>query len=492
MYRIPGAKPWVQTTMGFTQTGDWNESNSAGVILYDDGTLWVWNNELVHPSDGGYWSGYIAGINELRPGAKAWECLTPDGWSTDSYTEEVVDSARLIEKNLIARRWQVANDGGDITYWFPYYYGLENAPYDCYGSVDSVVIVNKATRTWEHKVLGYNLNIETYPVLWDGYVWFIGADVYPTGDTNAHLYRMSRTSPYQVEKVRTWASTRSTMWDIDATTRLPKFFSEFVFGRKDENVTGIDGDGYLYFLSNEWDLTNDRGMAVIKRMLLPDGDWETLYYYYVPNGSAANFTFNLPGANNNDRWHGPLPIGLGMRPTWNSIAKVRDGYLYWSDSSTFFTMISQGWTGGHMFFRMKLSSVEDGWVVHWPENPIVEVLSMTTGAWDSYYNWDDNSYWGNQGGYDWRDGLDSIHAYPEPNWQFDDDGSIIFLHHEYPKWYMGRGDYQPPYVLSRLSPPGNIPITFRLVFEGTELKGYGHVRQVPPKTKIGTIELTGE
>jgi hypothetical protein len=488
MYRIPGSKPWVQTTMGFTQTGDWEEGIGAGVIRYDDGTLWVWNTEMTHPMDDHYWPGYIVSINELRPGAKAWECLTPDGWTTDDDGDTIGSSGRLIEKNLFNDRWRVVSDGGDITYWFPLDYVANKYGYD------TMIVVNKATRTWEYKDLGYTSGefMETHPVLWGGYIWFLGPDSYASTDTTANLWRISTTSPYPLEKVKTWPSTRSTMWDNDPTTNLPKFFSEFVFGRENENVLSVDEEGYLYFMTNEWDLTNGRGMAVIKRMSLPDGDWETLYYYYVPNGSAANFTYNLPNATRNDMWHGPLPIGLGLRPAWLSVAKIRDGYLYWVESSSWFTMLSSGWTGGHMFVRLKLSSLEGGWVVHQPEAPIVEVLSMTTGAWDSFYNWDDNSYWGNHGGYDWRDGLDSIHAYPEANWQFDEDGSIIFLHHEYPKWYIERSGYYPPWVLSRLSPPENIPITFRLVFEGTELKGYGHIRQVPPKTKIGTIELTGE
>lgn len=476
--------------MGLTQTADWNESISAGVIRYDDGTLWVWNTEMAHPSMDDHFTAYTVTINELAPGAKAWEQLTPDGYSTDAYGiistgyNVTEDSGRLIESNLQNNHWCVTHDGGDITYW--YAWGrIANGP-----SLDAVslFIVNKATRTWEHKLLGDDLEWVVAPVLWDGYVWFFGQN---GAYTEISLYRMSIVSPYPVEKVKTWASDWAARWDLDPTTNLPRFFSEFVLGPVNENIIGID-DGYLYFYTNEWSLSNDRGMAVIKRMLLPDGEFETLYYYYATDASGANFTYNLPSGGRNDRLRGPLPIGLGMRPAWNSSMKIRDGYLYWVDVSTFFTMRGSGWTGGQMFQRIELSRLEDGWVEHQPENPIVEVLSMTTGAEDSFYNWDDNPYWGVSGGYAWRDGLDSIHAYPETNWQFDEDGSIIFLHHEYPTWYAEPQSWYPPYVLSRLSPPENIPITFRLVFEGTEMKGYGHVRQVPAKTRIGTIELTGE
>ena len=484
--------------MGLTQTADWDESNAAGVILYDDGTLWVWNCEMAHPSQADHFTTYV-NINELAPGAKAWEQLTPDTWSTDYYNwgdkaPAVEPTGRLVEKMMMSGQWKICNDGGDISYWFPDG-GVDNQPrppsYD-----QSVMIVNKATRTWEYKLLGYSMNSWGYPVLWDGYMWFLGSDGTLYNDTTACLYRMSTVSPYPVEKVKTWASDHTAKWDLDTTTNLPRFFSEAMWSQ--DNATGIDDDGYFYLYGAIWESgqyledSDGRGMSVIRRMLLPDGEWETLYYYYVADGSAQTFTYNLPGANRNDRWHGPLPIGLGMRPSWYSNMKVRDGFLYWVDASTFFSMRSFGWTGGQMFQRIELSRLEDGWVEHQPENPIVEVLSMTTGAEDSFYNWDDNAYWGNNGGYAWRDGLDSIHAYVEPNWQFDADGSIIFLHHEYPTWWAEPNDWYPPYVLSRLSPPENIPITFNLVFEGTELKGYGHVRQVPAKTRIGTIELTGE
>lgn len=480
--------------MGLTQTADWDESNAAGVILYDDGTLWVWNSEMAHPSQDWHFTGDTVVINELAPGAKAWEQLTPDTWSTDyydyCYTTAVGSSGRLIEKMMMNDQWQVANDGGDITYWFPVG-GLTNDP----SSGDSgMMIVNKATRTWEYKLLGLYMYPWTYPVLWGGYVWFLGANGTLYNDTTACLYRMSTVSPYPVEKVKTWASDYTAKWDLDTTTNLPRFFSEAMWSQ--DNAVGIDENGYFYLYGHITDYVDDRGMSVIRRMLLPDGEWETLYYDHNPGlpdgGNAYTFTYNLPGRNNNDRWHGPLPIGLGMRPAWYSNMKIRDGYLYWVDASTFFTMRGQGWTGGQMFQRIELSRLEGGWVEHQPENPIVEVLSMTTGAEDSFYNWDDTAYWGNQGGYACRDGLDSIHAYVEPNWQFDTDGSIIFLHHEYPTWWCEPQDWYPPYVLSRLSPPENVPITFQLIFEGTELKGYGHVRQVPAKTRIGTIELTGE
>ena len=325
--------------------------------------------------------------------------------------------------------------------------------------------------------------------------------------------RQSVDAPYTSVVVATWSSTYVAEWsdiyEVNPDTGIPVFFDgPFVTPVTTDPAIGVDDDGYMYFMTYQTQYMRDdldppipaAHVSGLWRMNLSGPfDWELLYYdWREPNWiNARGGSYNFPDGAVNDRWHGPLPIGIGFIPNWwYSKIGVRDGWLYWVNNSGSFTMLTSGWTGGHTFCRMKLADFEDAPIRHQPEDPIFEVISMTTGAEESFYNWDDTTYWGGyykgHGGYGWKDGIDSCHAFVENMWYFDDDGSIVFLHHEYPDFYMETGDYYPSYIMSRLSPPEALPITFNLVFEGSELKGYGHAREVPAKTKIGTIELVGE
>ena len=489
----------MQTTVGMTQTADWEEGGAAGLLKYDDGTIWCWNGEMAHPAYDHYsWWGVI---NERAPGSKAWEQITADYWSDivyEGWGEEVWsngDTGELIDGGLMADHWLVAHDGGDKSYWFNIYGDQMN------WSDVHVYIISKETRTWELKVLiedsNNGGNLHGQPVIWDGYVWFLTRDFVwesPVYRGAGYLYRMMTEAPYTSVLIQTFPDEFPTgsLLAINPETGLPVWFNSPFIGSSDPAV-GVDDDGFLYFATWAGEAT---GMW---RLQLPDGEWELLYYdYNVYDGTNAGISsYNLPGRIANDRWHGPLPIGISFVPNWwYSKIGVRDGWLYWVNNTGQFTMLSSGWTGGHTFCRMRLADFEDAPIRHQPEDPIFEVISMTTGAEESFYNWDDTVYWGgsrkSHGGYGWKDGIDSCHAFVENMWYFDDDGSIVFLHHEYPDFYMETGDYYPSYIMSRLSPPEALPITFNLVFEGSELKGYGHAREVPAKTKIGTIELVGE
>jgi len=499
-WRWPGSKPWVQTTVGMTQTADWAEGGGAGLLKFDDGTMWCWNGEMAHPAYEYY--GWWAVINELAPGSKAWEQITPDYWvDMDGSELGLTESGTLIDDVMQDDHFSIAHDGGDKSFWFPTWQHENISLSGQWG----VFVVSKESRTWEWKTLGYgtgNPYLEGLPVIWNGYVWYFTRTAIWNNPVYTHqgfLNRMDMEYPYNVTVTKTWAWTTgsSTAELVIDTNGMMKWFNHPFPNGGNDPATGVDDDGYFYWQANTPGASYLYGGATgLWRMKLPDGEWELLYYYQALTGFSAG-SYNLPGGKTNDRWHGPLPIGIGFVANWwNSSLKVRDGWLYWVNNTGAFTMLSFGWTGGHTFCRMRLSDLEDGPVLHKPEDPIFEVLSMTTGGEDSFYNWDDTEYWGGtykgHGGYGWRDGLNSIHAFVENQWFFDDDGSIVFLHHEYPNWYMSPNDYYPPWIISRLSPPQNMPITFNLVFEGSELKGYGHAREVPAKTKIGTIELVGE
>ena len=516
-WRWPGSKPWVQTTVAMMQTADWDEGGGNGILKFDDGTLWYWSGEMVHTAYQ-YFS-WWAVINEHKPGAKAWEQIMPDYWSDviyPSYGDEWLQTGatgELIDGVLLSDHWLVAHDGGDKSYWFSIWGDyLTNADLACY-------IVSKDTRTWELKILDWDndFNLHGQPVIWGGYVWYLTRQSTVVDGSyvgNARLNRMMTDAPYTVNVVREfpWASpplggfTYDDYWSISPSTGLPYFFDN-PFVPSTDPAVGVDDDGYLYVMNymssyqrNDLDVPIPAsGGAGLWRLKLPYGEWELVYYHFVePNWDYRYIgSYNLPGGAINDRWHGPLPIGIGfIQNWWHSKIGIQDGWLYWVNNTGQFTMLSSGWTGGHTFCRMRISDLKDGPVKHRPENPTFEVISMTTGGEESFYNWDDTEYWGGQygswGGYGWRDGINSIHAFVENMWFFDDDGSIVFVHHEYPDFYMPPGGYYPSYILSRLSPPENLPITLNLVFEGEEMKGYGHARQVPTKTKIGTIELSGE
>ena len=520
-WRWPGSKPWVQTTVGMTQTADWEEGSAAGLLKFDDGTIWCWNSEMAHPAYD-YW-GYWPVINELAPGSKAWEQITPDYWNDMDTVNNLPiygASGLLIDgEQLLHDHWYVAHDGGDKSFWVSA------------GSVWNVdadlvcFIVSKENRSWDMKTIyidsssSWSQWIESLPFLYGGYLWFFTHSRTLEGSTYHFvtlLHRMDVESPYSEIIAKTWDYMQPytvglypdrSQFDINPVTgRMYWFDSEFPDVDGDAGV-GVDDEGYAYWMiaANQYQREDydppvpAAGAAGLWRMKLPDGEWELLYYWQQPKNwiRGQSWSYNLPGGGSNDRWHGPLPIGIGFVPNWwGAKLGIRDGWLYFLNNTYPFAMLSFGWTGGHTWCRIRLSDLANGPVEHDPEDPIFEVLSMTTGGEDSFYNWDDTEYWGGRykshGGYGWRDGLNSIHAFVENLWYFDDDGSIVYLHHEYPNWYAQPNDYYPPYIMSRLSPPQNLPITFNLVFEGSELKGYGPVREVPAKTKIGTIELSGE
>jgi len=497
----------MQTTVGMMQTGDWEEGGAVGIMKYDDGTLWYWNGEMTHTAYD-YWPWWVV-INEYVPGAKAWEQIMPDYWSDVTYGEwgadegylQTGDTGELIDGTLLADHWLVAHDGGDKSYWFSIIGDANVRTADL-----TVYIISKEARTWELKILlddDANQSLHGQPVIWSGYVWYVTkASVWDSGlgayVGNGRLYRMEMESPYTAVLIQAFPVDYPAgyLLDINPDTGLPVYFDSPFIGSGDPAI-GVDDDGFMYFM-------NESGYATgLWRLQLPNGGWEVLYYdynvdrYNGTEGDAGIHSYNLPGRKVNDRWHGPLPIGISFRPNWwYSKIGIRDGWMYWVNDTAAMAMLSSGWTGGHTWCRMRLSDLKDGPVRHQPEDPIFEVISMTTGGEESYYNWDDTTYWGgvykSWGGFGWRDGIDSIHAFVENMWFFDDDGSIVYVHHEYPDFYMEPGSYNPPYILSRLSPPQSLPITFNLVFEGEEMKGYGHVREVPAKTRIGTIELSGE
>jgi hypothetical protein len=504
---MPGSKPWIQHTVGLTQCADWNEANegaTAGVMKYDDGTLWVWNTMMANYSSENPYDEYFAIINEWAPGSKAWEQLMPDVW-TDNDFSTVESSGRFVQDLMGSERFYTAHDGGDSAYWIPEELWNRETTND-----RGIFITHKESRTWDYKVLAVEGQWSMYTglAIYDGYVWYIIHQAPSADDRVSTLYRMDMEAPYFVTEVRRWDWTWPVPADerfywqdlIDPDTGLPNLYGIPIVPREVNALFDIDDDGFMYVIQHTQRGVQTDGVWhywgnswILRTHVYGDGVWELLYYHTAPNYWPR--TYNLPDGSVNNLYDndGPLPIGLGLTlDWWAGTMYVRDGWLYYVDMGA--AKSARDTLSGAMFCRIQISDIDMGEPVeHDPENPIVEVLSMTTGPYDSYVNWD-KAAWGQEwlDGWEWRNGLNAIHSYPEPGWCLDDDGSILFIHHEFPNWLLEAGGNYVPYVLSRLSPPDNYPIAFTLVFEGNEMKGYGHARDVPSKTKVGTIELSGE
>lgn len=399
---------------------------TGGLIKFDDGTIWMLQCE----SRGANAYNRGATLFEWTPGSPVWEMLTGDYWATNPNTNVAVDGTEYDLCDWIlgpSTNWVIANDGDAVWLVNTHTFG------------PGMAFVNR-DRTFVWYDLDSYDQPEGYPVFQGEYIYWISVG----GD----LMRAFRNDP----------STLTSVMDISGYVGA-------------QHTMAVYEDRWLYIVQG------GNGGSSIMRFDTTDFSIDTLYEW----GGWRSIT-DIDGT---VEQHLHLPIGTGIYPYILGQSRILDGWLYWMDES------SERSVQGQFFNRISLVELwkadVEGVITHDPTRPLFEVLSNGSAASESFARW--GPYEGGLWMIGQREGGIPIYGRMDQSWFFDDEGGIVFSWTGFPAYNHQGDDDSSTSHISRLLPAAAFQADVKLLFEGNELKGYGHVNELQEKTVIPTIEL---
>jgi len=468
---LPGTSHWHGSMISMLQHADWEDWAGAGVIEFDDGTIWTWTTEAIHRVI--YGVGWGLRIMEMSPG-QGWEVLTADNWEDwEEYTGWPSSGKMINDSFVYSQNWYLV-PVGDKVFAFPQ---------TGFHGQDYLVVFDKTDRTY----VTYDNTTEqifaqdplaSVPMLANKHIWWIQQK---SGQL-PEIRRLATDNP--TSSTQMYEFTQSgTPVVTDPSTGVPYGLGETVLQNNAVTMT-IDGD-YVYILEGFqgiWSGAAGNVFSAIRRMRLGDrnGKMELLYYHLNPvHCSFYNYSDTTV-----DHFNGPFPKWVGMVPMDGTMTSIRDDWLYWWDQASYAHYQRNIWSGGYTMNRIYLPDLLDNAPVkHNPASPSFEIILGGTGPYDSWGKWQESYPYKVL----YREGSNPLVSYPEASsWVMDSSGSVLYVHKErLPYFYP---DSLPTFVLSRLSKGIETKVT--LSFEGNQLKGYGSARDIPMMEHEDIVELT--
>ena len=520
---IPGSNEWSMKTWAMGPMGYQDVGWSGGVFQWGDGTVWITRTQVAdYASERQDGLDEGTSIFELQPGAIGWERIVGDEFADEMRFDDT-ESGLLVNRWMDDTRVYAIIDGDDTMYLF--------------GDAQlggTIYEIRKSTRTWKRIVgerrvpmtggvsfnagsvdsgdgLTARINVELYqtePWMDDDFLWWWEIPYIDSGSheyTSMWLRRASRTSPYGVETVKTFADlTGYQALEINATTGLPNGLNDDVIIQNNQgNQQCVEVDGYLYvFQDNGVDTgavaSNRYAYAAVRRIKLDGGTtFENMIVYvtqvpiWIEGGGTpvTTHSYNYEDGTRNIT-SGPFPRWKGMAFTAGTEPKYRDGWIYFGGRESY-AHWGDGWWSGHNWERINLDKLllrSDEWpIVYDPTDPSaseIEVLSNGTAYSRSHSRWTTKSdyvAW-------WKDGDKPIHSALDAGWHMDDDGSILFSHTEFGELWQS-WDNTVIQVLAKLQSSTSATYDVSLVFEGQSLMGYSAVAEAHQQTQNIEVNL---